>query len=378
MEQYTPSLCPVCGGDARASVGCKACRGAGVSLSTERGQLVWLEKVDSGTFAVRTARRTAHGILHAIIGIAILACFVWFGIGIWQAGDVMALTTVEFWFGGSLAPIGLWLGLFLLLFLVFRLRVYNDTARILPNWGKTGSMLTLDKKMAEQVRDVSPYFTEAAWELLQRAYDLSQKIGKSEIRAVHLFAAALGTTAGGIFLTRLGLDFDKIRDGLAQLVNEGPTGAPPALTLEAKSVLLEAAADAEAGGRKHVGTIEIFLRAFEIDARIQNVLDAAGYPPRHVRHVAEWIGTQESLKEEHDRFVMLASLKPAGVMNRAMTAQQTPYLDRFSEDLTQLARQGYVAPLVGREREMQEGRRGSHRTLRPVLAHGDGTGTGRV
>jgi hypothetical protein len=53
MEQYTPSLCPVCGGDARASVGCKACRGAGVSLSTERGQLVWLEKVDSGTFAVR-------------------------------------------------------------------------------------------------------------------------------------------------------------------------------------------------------------------------------------------------------------------------------------------------------------------------------------
>lgn len=379
MEQYTPSLCPVCGGDARASVGCKACRGAGVSLSTERGQLVWLERVDGGTFTVRTTRKTAHGILHTLIGVAILGCFVWFGVGIWQTGDVMALTTVEFWFGGSMAPIGLWLGLFLLSFLVFRLRVYNDTARILPNWGKTGSMLVLDKKMAEQVRDVSPYFTEAAWELLQRAYDLSHKIGKSEIRAVHLFAAALGTTAGGIFLTRLGLDFDKIRDGLAQLVNEGPTGAPPVLTLEAKSVLLEAAADAEASGRKHVGTIEIFLSAFEIDTRIQNVLDAAGYPPRHVRHVAEWIGTQESLKEEHDRFVMLASLKPAGIMNRAMTAQQTPYLDRFSEDLTQLARQGYVAPLVGREREMQELLRGIESGRRSVALVGEaGSGKGAL
>lgn len=379
MQTYSPTLCPVCGGDARASAGCKACRGAGVSLSTERGQLVWLEKVDSGTFTIRSLRKTVHGVLHALIGVAILASFVWFGVGVWQAGDVMALTTVDFWFGSSFAPMGLWLGLFLLCFFVFRLRVYSDQARILPNWGRTGSMQALDQKLAEQVRDVSSFFTDAAWELLQRAYDLSAKIGKSDVRAVHLFAAALGTTAGGIFLTRLGLDFDKIRDGLARLVNDGPAGSPPAFTLEAKSVLLQAAADAESAGRKHVGTIEIFLRAFEIDTRIQNVLDEAGYPPRHVRHVAEWIGVQESLKEEHDRFVMLASLKPTGAMNRAMTSQQTPYLDRFSEDLTQLARQGYVAPLVGREREMQELLRGIESGRRSVVLVGDaGSGKGAL
>jgi ATP-dependent Clp protease ATP-binding subunit ClpC len=380
MSNATPQLCPVCGGDPRASVGCNACKGAGVSLPTERGQLVWLEKVDRGTFSVRSARRTVHGVLHAVIGALILGSFVWFAFGVWRAGDIMALTTAEFWFGQSTAPIGLWLGLFLLSFLVFRLRVYNDNARILPNWGKPSKQRAENKEqLMAQVRDMAPYFTEAAWELLQRSYDLAEKIGRSEIRAAHLFAAALGTTAGGIFLTRLGLDFDKIRDGLAQLVNEGPTGSAPALTVEAKSVLLEAAADAEEAGRKHVGTIEIFLRAFEIDTRIQNVLDAAGYPPRHVRHVAEWIRIQETLKEEHDRFVMLASLKPSGVMNRAMTAQQTPYLDRFSEDLTQLARQGYVAPLIGREREMQELLRAIESGRRSVALVGDpGSGKGAL
>lgn len=349
-------------------------------MQTERGQLVWLEAVDRGMFAVRSTRRFSHTVLHSMIGFAILACFFWFGFGIWQTGDIMSLTTVEFWFGYSLAPMGLWAGLFLLSFFIFRLRVYNDDARILPSWGKpSGQLSVVSGQVSGQVRDVGVYFTEAAWELLQRSYNLAEKIGKSEIRAAHLFSSALGTAAGGIFLTRLGLDFDKVRDGLAQLVNEGPTGTAPALTPEAKSVLLEAAADAEASGRKHVGTIEIFLRAFEIDPRIQNVFDAAGYPPLHVRHVAEWISIQETLQEEHDRFVMLASMKPVGAMNRAMTSQQTPYLDQFSEDLTHLARQGYVAPMIGRDREMQELLRGIESGRRSVVLVGEaGSGKGAL
>jgi len=37
-----------------------------------------------------------------------------------------------------------------------------------------------------------------------------------------------------------------------------------------------------------------------------------------------------------------------------MTARATPLLERFSEDLTISARYGYLAPLIGREREMEE------------------------
>lgn len=380
METLTPVLCPVCGGDPRASVSCRACKGAGVSIGTEVGQLVWLAPVEQGAFALRSTRKWVHGVIHVLIGIAILASFAWFGIRVAFLQDITELATTSFWFE-STSPSGLWLGLFLLCFLIFRIRVYSDQTRILPRWGKpiSASEHGAGVAVSQEVRDVSPYFTDAAWELLERAHRLAEKTNRTEIRAVHLFAAALGTTAGGIFLTRLGLDFDQIRDGLARLVNEGSEGGPPSLTIGAKTVLLLAAADAESSGRKHVGTVEIFLRAFEADARVQQVLDEAGYPPRHVRHVAEWIRVQESLREEHDRFVMLASLKPSGVMNRAMTAQQTPYLDRFSEDLTQLARQGYVAPLIGREREMHELLRAIESGRRSVVLVGDaGSGKGAL
>ncbi len=375
METYLSSLCPVCSGDARVSLACHACHGAGVSLQTDRGQLVWLEPIDRGTFSLRSTRRSFHVVLHLLLGILALLCFVWFGFGVWRLGDITAITSGAFWFGPSGVPMGLWLGLFLLSFFVFRFRVYNDDARILPHWGKPGGQLPQGRGEVS-VRDVGPYFTEAAWEVLQRSYTLTETVGCSEIRAVHLFSAALGSAAGGIFLTRLGMNFDMVRDGLADLVHEGPRGTAPALTVEAKQVLLEATADAEKSGRKHVGTIEIFLRAFDTDVRIQTVFDAAGYPPDHVRHVAEWIGIQEMLKEEHERFVVLSSLKPSGAMNRAMTSQQTPYLDQFSEDLTQLARQGYVAPMIGRDREMQELLRGIESGRRSVVLIGE-TGSGK-
>lgn len=378
MEQRAPLLCPVCHGDFRASQTCRACRGAGVSIATDVGHLVWLARVERDTFSLRATSKWIHTVFHGVLGVAVVGFFVWFFIGLTRLDALSDALTLSFWFD-SIFPIPFWIAMLLVCFLIFRLRVYQDQAKILPRWGKPIHAGSPQPAHLEMVRDVSPYFTDAAWELLERAYGLADRLGRAEVSVSHLFSAALGTAAGGIFLMRLGLDFEKIRDGLARLVQRSPDGGPPALSTDAKTVLLQAAADAEMSGRKHVGTVEIFLRAFMFDAEIQHVFDEAGYPPRHVMHVAEWIKAQEAMREEQERFVMLASLKPAGVMNRAMTAQQTPYLDRFSEDLTQLARRGYVAPLIGREREMQELLRAIESGRRSVALVGEaGVGKGSL
>jgi ATP-dependent Clp protease ATP-binding subunit ClpC len=60
-----------------------------------------------------------------------------------------------------------------------------------------------------------------------------------------------------------------------------------------------------------------------------------------------------------------------------MTARQTPLLDRFSEDLTVLARNGYVAPLIGRDREMAELLRAIESGRRSVALVGE-TGVGKA
>src|SRR6185369_12333758 len=129
--------------------------------------------------------------------------------------------------------------------------------------------------------DVAPYFSEAAWETLRFANDLAVKTGKNALRPIHIFAAALSGPAGGIFMTRLGMDFDKVKDGLANLVREGEPLEPNqeiALSDEGRRVLLQAYELSREADRRTVGSIDLFLAAFESDERIQDVIDAAGYP----------------------------------------------------------------------------------------------------
>lgn len=371
--------CPVCGGDPRASARCSACKGAGITLASPDGPLVWAPVIDDGFFTFRTFRSKANAVIHLLL--ASVAFLVVAAAGYFYAFDSFApsFLTARFWVSGHPSATLAWLALFIGSFLLFRLSVYTDQVQPLPTWGKTEAQIETWEASASKrtsPHDASVYFRPAAWHIIENAYQLAKRANMLEVLPIHLFGAALASPSGGIFLTRLGMDFEKIREPLSKLVHEGQTGNPTSLSMEAKKILLASYMEARDARRKAVGAMEIFLQAFEADERIQDVLDAAGYPPKHVRHAAEWIRLQEGLKEQHDRFVALAALKPGTVMNRTMTARQTPILDQFSEDLTQLARRGYIAPLIGRSQEMQELLRAIESGRRSVVLVGE-TGVGK-
>ena len=344
------------------------------------GLLVWRAPVDAVAFELRKAKTATHAAFHLVLALLMLAFFgasVFFFVQQAEAGT--SLFNLAFFFSGNVAVIWLSLSALIGCFLGFRLYAYTDTVTTLPGWGKTRAQREQEQADPNRIRDVAPYYSDAAWECLRFAYDLAVKTGKDELRPVHLFASALSGPAGGIFMTRLGMDFDRVKEGLAALVREGrplEANAQPALSEEARIVLLHAYDLAREADRRSVGAIELFLAAFEADQAIQDLIDAAGYPPAHVRHVATWVRMQEQLREEQAKFRALAALKPSTAMNRSMTARQTPLLDRFSEDLTLLARNGYVAPLVGREREMEELLRAIESGRRSVALVGE-TGVGK-
>mgnify|MGYP001562217839 FL=1 len=336
------------------------------------GILVWPPALERITFELRHIRTVVHVSFHLLLAVLTFGSFVlaaWTFVVQDPATDVFALgyifsgTAPVFWF--SLAALSS-------CFLVFRLSAYGEQVLPLPRWGLTQSQIKKPEGKSSMVeRDISRHFNDAAWETLRFAYDLAVKTGKVELRPIHLFAAALSGPAGGIFMTRLGVDFEKIKEGITALVREGGSGESVTLSDEAKRVLIDAYVSASEARRKHVGPIEIFLASYNADERLQDVLDAAGYPPTHVRHVANWVRLQEQLREEQSRFRALARLKPDTAMNRSMTARSTPLLDRFSEDLTRLARNGYVPPLIGREREMAELLRAVESGRRSVALVGD-------
>ncbi len=350
----SPVMCPRCGGDPRASVGCRECQGAGLSLPSQDGQLVWLAPIDDFSLAFRKTKHRIHVLLHAGLGGVVVVLFSLFVYGLVRLDDADALLSATFWTSGYWFVQAFWAAVFLGSFLVFRLRVFREEVKTLPHWGMRSGVSEVPNEAPAHAHDVSPYFLSSAWQVIEDAYGFAKKVGRTELVPAHLFVAALTSPTGGIFLTRLAMPFEAVKDRLVALLREGQVGTPTRLSREAKEVLLRAYLDARTVGRKHVSAVEIFLAAYAADQGVQDALDAAGFPPAHVQHVAEWLRIQEQLREEHDRFALLARLKPDTAMNRTMTARQTPLLDRFSEDLTHAARRGYIGPMVGRHREREE------------------------
>lgn len=378
FEQAQIIACSACGGDPRRSATCKACGGAGVGVLATDGFLVWSEPVDDFFAGFRKIKRNVNAALHLalfVFGILTLAAFAW---GVTQLPDLSVLPSFVFWSSGRWFVTLFWVGLLSDCFLIFRFIEFTKESKELPNWGKPkrASDVTVSPQKAAYRFEISPYFSIEARDVIDGAYRVAKSFNRTEVTANSLFASVLASPIGSLFLVRLGATFDQVKNGVARVLMADPAGKPPiSVSKETKLGFALAYADAHARNRKHVGAIEVFIQAFKDGPKMQELLDQLGYPPEHVLRVAEWIRLEESLREDHDRYAILARLKPKSVMNRSMTARQTPLLDRFSEDLTILARQGYLAPAVGRDHEMENLLRAvesGRRSVALVGEHGSG------
>ena len=326
--------------------------------------LVWLEPFENQRFEWRRFERKADAVFHLILAGSVVLLLLAAVYGLL----LRTPWTESVWLlpvSGRWEVVSILVALSLGTFAAYRLKTKSESVELLPSWvaqvqGKKRQQESEASGASGRSapRDVARHVLPAAWEILEQAYASALRLGHAEVRPAHLFVSGLASLTGGIFMTRLGVSFDKVREGLAGVLRAVPSGTPTVLSREAKEVLLEAYEAAREADRRAIGPAEIFLAAFRSDEAIQIVFDKAGYPPDQVGQVAEWIRTQEALKEQQDRFVQLAALKPKSNMNRSMTARTTPLLDQLSEDLTVMARNGYIAPVVGREREMEELMRG--------------------
>lgn len=368
-------VCSACNGDPRTSRECRQCRGAGIGIPSGEGFLVWSAEVTDFTAAIRKLRIKVNAVVHLATMVLIIVCLIVFFANVipnYTIKDVQALT---FWTTGHWFVTFFYAAIVLTAFFIFRMSEFTAVAKYLPHW--------LDKhddnpRKMDYALEVSPYFSPQAMEVVEGAYKLAKEMGKTEITPDILFAAVLTGSDGALFMVRLGLKFEKVKEPLARLMMLGPGGNPPiTFSREAKRVLVSAFALADETHRKHVTPMEIFLQAFEESQNLQDLMDSLGFPYNHVSHVAQWVLLQAQMLEDQERFVGLAKLKPKSIMNRAMTARQTPLLDRFSEDLTLLARQGYLAPMVGNETVMEELLRGLESGQRGVVLVGE-TGTGKA
>ncbi len=183
-------------------------------------------------------------------------------------------------------------------------------------------------------------FTERVRKILHLARDEALKTKQSFIGTEQLLLAMIkeGEGVGAMVLINLGIELNELRKGIENSVIIGPGGKIDVqLSNEARLCLNYAMEEAKNFGHSYVGTEHLLLGII----RTQGSLGA---------QILESVGMDyETLKNE-----IIQLLRPESVVSgKTKSKHRSSALELFSRDLTQLARDDKLDPIIGRENEIE-------------------------
>lgn len=186
-------------------------------------------------------------------------------------------------------------------------------------------------------------FTERAEKVLMLAQEEARSLGHSVVGTEHLLLGLVreGSGVAAKALQNLGVDLGKLRTETLKLVGKGENANifKLAFTPRAKRVLELAWDEARNSGVNYIGTEHILLGLIrEGEGVAAQVLTAIGVEADSVRQqVVSLLGGKAG--------------KPSGATKGGSVP--TPTLDQFGRDLTQLAREDKLDPVIGRSEEIE-------------------------
>ena len=189
-------------------------------------------------------------------------------------------------------------------------------------------------RRAEQV-DVTRFFSDSTNELLQRAAGRAMEWGASDLTGEHLLHAALEDGMVRRVLGSVDADTGAIS---AQFEEEAGKGTRTDVTLslapDAKRALLAAYEESQALGASYIGPEHVLLAlARDEESEAGRLLSRFGVSHTRLRGaVVRGVGQEGEARGQES---------------------STPTVDEFSRDLTEMAREGRLDPVIGREDEIE-------------------------
>ncbi|MBM4027371.1 MAG: ATP-dependent Clp protease ATP-binding subunit [Planctomycetes bacterium] len=197
-------------------------------------------------------------------------------------------------------------------------------------------------------------FTDRARKVMALANQEAQRFNHEYIGTEHILLGLVkeGSGVGATVLKNLDVDIKKLRLEVEKLVKSGPdmvTMGKLPQTPRAKKVIEYAIEEARALNHNYVGTEHILLGLLrESEGIAAQVLMNLGLKLEDVRQeVLNLLGAGVE-----DAPNDLGLKMPPGAVGRK-TKSKTPALDSFGRDLTQLAINGELDPVIGRSREIE-------------------------
>jgi len=336
-------ICPVCMGfplDENGQI-CQDCGGKGVWFELGNTVFYFSEKnllSVSLNFITKILSWTA-GFL-AVFGTIIL------GIVITPGHDqgIFALYTER---GGL--PLLFWLSLFISLFFIDSfLRRHESLKKISPLNSDLKVLFDPSYEKEKEV-DISTLFNSESLEILRDAYQYTLSSNVS-LAPIHVLKFLTQNSKIQSLFTR----FEIEKNELEKIVNPEEVkinnkSLDGSFSGSLKRVLLFSFFDAITSEEEEVDIFGLFFGIAQ-DEKIKKMFYDLEIETEDIKNLIRWMRS-EVLTKRHPRKVKHV------VMNRAWTAQPTPFLDRFSYDLTDLARAGLIEVVVGRDREVAEAER---------------------
>jgi ATP-dependent Clp protease ATP-binding subunit ClpC len=190
------------------------------------------------------------------------------------------------------------------------------------------------QRQVERV-DVTQFFSDATRELLQRAAQTAVEWGSLDLDSEHLLYAALQDDVVRHVLRQIDADAEAIAAEIEDEADKASrTDVSPSLSPDAKAALLAAYEESRELGSSYVGPEHVLLAlARDDESEAGQLLQRFGVSHTKlrgavIRGVEAGGGTRET--------------------------SMTPTLDQYGRDLTQMAREGKLDPVIGRADEIEQ------------------------
>jgi ATP-dependent Clp protease ATP-binding subunit ClpC len=198
-------------------------------------------------------------------------------------------------------------------------------------------------------------FTERARKVMALANQEAQRFNHEYIGTEHILLGLVkeGSGVGANVLKNLGVDLHKVRMEVEKLVKAGPdmvTMGKLPQTPRAKKVVEYSIEEARNLNHNYVGTEHLLLGLLrEHDGVAAQVLMNLGLKLEEVRE--EVLNLLGAGAEPDEAQAPAGAPDEAGQQRRGKS--KTPALDNFGRDLTDLAREGQLDPVIGRVDEIE-------------------------
>jgi ATP-dependent Clp protease ATP-binding subunit ClpC len=197
-----------------------------------------------------------------------------------------------------------------------------------------------DPRRQMQRVDIGRLLTEQARELVTAAAQHVAERGGTDLGAEHLLWGTTQTDPTRQLLSRAGADADAIAKEVDDLAPAGePRQTPPSLTPAAKRALLDSHQISRALGTSYIGPEHLLLAlAANPESAAGRILAAARVTPQSLQEAAAGRGGSGG----------------SGGAEQQRQTSNTPTVDEYGQDLTDLARGGKLDPVVGRAGEIEQ------------------------